>query len=165
MRSKGTAHELEQRRRLAVQRVQEGWTQKAVAQFLGVSERAVGAWVAAHRRHGADGLKARHHPGPAPRLTPDQEFEVLACLRQPATAFGFPSALWTSRRVAQRIADRFGVHFHPDYLREWLRQRRYSPQKPGRQARERDQQAIDGWLAEDWPRLQKKRPRRGRTSS
>jgi len=46
MRSKGSASELEQRRRLAVQRVAEGWQQKDVAAFLGVSECAVGRWAA-----------------------------------------------------------------------------------------------------------------------
>jgi transposase len=165
MRSKGTAQELEQRRRLAVQRVEEGWLQKDVAAFLGVSERAVGRWVAAHRAAGAAGLEARPHPGGRPRLTDDQRFEALACLCQPATAFGFPTALWTARRVAGLIADRFGVRYHPDYLRAWLRRGGYSPQKPAGRARERDQEAIDRWAAEDWPRLQKKRRPRGPTSS
>lgn len=164
MRSKGTAAELEQRRRLAVQRVAEGWTQRAVAAFLGASERAVGRWVAAHRADGCDGLKARPYAG-RPRLSPGQDLQVLAWLWRPATDFGFPSALWTARRVAQLIADRLGVAFHPDYLREWLRARGYTPQKPETQARERDQAAIDRWVAEDWPRLQKKPKRKVPTSS
>src|SRR5215831_1539626 len=117
MRSKGSAAELEQRRRLAVQRVREGRTHKDVAAFLGVSERAVGRWVAA----GPDGLKAKPHPGGRPRLTDEQRRDVLACLLRPADAYGFPTALWTARRVAKLIADRFGVAYHPDYLREWLR--------------------------------------------
>jgi transposase len=165
MRSKGSASELEQRRRLAVQRVRDGWVQRDVAAFLGVSERAVGRWVAAHRANGDDGLKAHPPPGGTPRLTDDQSLEVLACLRRPATAFGFPTALWTARRVAKLIADRYGVAYHPDYLRQWLRARGYSPQKPQRQARERDQAAIDRWAAQDWPRLQKKPGPRARTSS
>jgi transposase len=165
MRSKGSAAELEQRRRLAVRRVHEGWKQGDVAAFLGVSGRAVGRWVAAERRHGDDGLRARPHPGGAPRLTDAQAAEVLACLLRPAEEFGFPTALWTARRVARLIADRFGVAYHPDYLREWLRRRGCSPQKPERRARERDQAAIDRWAAEDWPRLQKKRRTRTRTSS
>jgi transposase len=164
LRSKGSAAELEQRRRLAVQRVHDGWLHKDVAAFLGVSERAVGRWGAAHRAHGDDGLQAKPAPGGKPRLTDDQALQVLACLLRPATAFGFPSDLWTSRRVAQLVADRFGVRFHPDYLREWLRQRGYSPQKPAGPARERDQAAIDRWAAQDWPRLQKKRRRKAPTS-
>jgi transposase len=165
MRTKGSPRELEQRRRQAVERVNGGWSQKDVAAFLGVSERAVGRWVKAHRDRGDDGLKAKPHPGGAPRMTDEQAFEVLACLQQPATAFGFATALWTARRVAKLIADRFGVEYHPDYLRAWLRARGHSPQKPARKARERDQQAIDRWAAEDWARLKKKPRRKGRTSS
>jgi transposase len=165
MRSKGSASELEQRRRLAVRRVAEGWKQKDVAAFLGVSERAVGRWLAAHRAAGDDGLKAKPHPGRAPYLTADQEREVLAWLVQPATAFGYPTALWSARRVADRIARQFGVPYHPNYLRAWLAQRALSPQKPARRARERDPAAIDRWLAEGWPALKKKQPRNRRTSS
>lgn len=164
MRSKGSAHELEQRRLLAVRRVRDGWTQKDVADFLGVSQRAVSAWVGAWRRGGDGALRAKPHPGAAPRLSAAQEADVLACLRRPAGDFGFPSDLWTARRVAQRIADRHGVAFHPDYLRQWLAQRRYSPQKPAGRPRERDEEAIARWAAEGWQRLKKKRPTRRRTS-
>jgi transposase len=164
MRSKGSATELEQRRRLAVQRVLGGWTQKDAADFPGASQRSVGRWVAAHRAAGDDGLKAKAHPGGQRRLTDGQEFEALACLQQPATAFGFPTALWTARRVAKLIADRFGVVYHPDYLRQWLRERGYSPQKPARKAGERDEAAIARWAAQEWQRLQKKPRRTARTS-
>jgi len=47
------------------------------------------------------------------------------------------------------------VRFNPDYLRQWLTKRGYSPPKPERRARERDQAAVDRWLAEDWERLKK----------
>lgn len=165
MRSKGTAQELEARRRLAVRRVGEGWSHRQVAAFLGVSERAVGLWVAAHRAAGDDGLKARPHPGRRPFLGPDQERRVLGWLRQKPTAFGFPTDLWTARRVAALIERELGVRFHPHYLREWLAKRGLSPQKPARRARERDQAAVERWLAEDWPRIQKKPRRTTPTSS
>jgi transposase len=164
MRTKGTAAELEQRRRLAVQRVADGWTQRDVADFLGVSERSVGRWVAAHRVAGEDGLDAQPRVG-HPRLSPDQDLQVLAWLLRPATDFGFPTALWTARRVAKLIDDRLGVAFHPDYLREWLRARGYTPQKPETRARERDEEAIRRWAQEQWPALKKKPATREPTSS
>jgi transposase len=157
MRSKGSAQQLEERRRLAIRRVNDGWTQREVAAFLGVSERAVGAWVAAWRSKGDDGLKAKPHPGRAPFLTAPQEQEVLGWLAQPPTSFGFPDELWTARRVAQLIKDRLGVAFHPNYLREWLSKREHSPQRPAKRARERDEPAIARWVKKDWPRLKKKR--------
>jgi transposase len=148
---------LEERRRLAVQRVNDGWTQRQAAAFLGVSERAVGAWVAAWRARGDEGLKAKPHPGRKPFLTAQQAQQVLGWLLRPPTDFGFPDELWTARRVAQLIEDRLGVAFHPNYLREWLAKREHSPQRPAKRARERDEAAIARWVKKGWPRLKKKR--------
>jgi transposase len=156
MRSKGTARELEARRRLAVRRVGEGVTQAQVAAVLGVSERAVRMWVAAHRAGGDDGLRAKPHPGRKPLLTPAQEAEVLGWLAEKPTAHGFRTDLWTARRVADLIHRRLGVRFHPGYLREWLTRRGYTPQKPAKRARERNPEAVARWLAEDWPRIQRR---------
>jgi transposase len=160
-----TAAQKEARRRLAVQRVSEGWTQQAVAAFLGVHPVTVGKWVRAHRATGDEALAAKAHPGRARFLTDDQEQQVLGWLAQKPSAFGFATDLWTARRVAELIRQKFDVLFHPNYLREWLTTRGYSPQKPAKRARERKPQELTRWLAEDWPRIQKKRPPKRRTSS
>lgn len=165
MRSKGTAAELEARRLLAVRRVGEGWAQKDVATFLGVHPVTVKKWVARHRADEDNGLKAKPTPGRPPFLTDDQERKVLGWLNEPPTKHGFGTDLWTARRVAELIHKKFGVRFHPNYLREWLSKRNYTPQKPARRARQRDQAAIDRWVAQDWPRIQKRRPRTTPTSS
>src|SRR3954447_15567417 len=165
MRSQGTAQELERRRRLAVRRVQEGHSQKAVADFLGVSPVTVYRWVTAHRRSGAAGLAARPIPGRPRRLGPEQERAVLGWLARRPSEFGYPTELWTARRVAEQIRAHFGVSYHPGYVSAWLSRRGVSPQKPARRAIERDPQRVERWLAEDWPRIQKKSPPGRRTSS
>jgi transposase len=164
MRSKGTASELEARRRLAIQRVSGGWTQVDVAAFLGVHPVTVAKWVARYRAAGDGGLAARPTPGRPRFLTPAQERRVLGWLADKPTQHGFRTDLWTARRVAALIERRLGVAFHPGYLREWLSKRGYSPQKPARRARQRNQPAVGRWVAEDWPRIQKTRPRRVPTS-
>ena len=165
MRSKGTATELEARRRLAVRRVSAGWAQKDVAAFLCVHPVTVAKWVARHRADGNDGLKAKPTPGRPPFLNDEQERKVLEWLNESPTKHGFRTDLWTARRVAELIHQKFGVRFHPNYMREWLTKRNYTPQKPTRRARQRDQTAIDRWVAEDWPRIQKRRERNAPTSS
>lgn len=164
MRSTGTAAELEARRRLAVDRVGEGWSQKDVAAFLGVHRVTVAKWVARHRADGADGLTAKPTPGRPRFLTADQEKQVLGWLSEPPTTHGFDTDLWTARRVADLILTKLGVRFHPNYLREWLSTRGYTPQKPARRARQRNPEGIARWVAEDWPRIQKRRPRSAPTS-
>ncbi len=164
MRSKGSAAELEARRRLAVTRVNQGWKQKEVAAFLGVSLKAVSNWMAAYRTAGQDGLKGKPHPGPKPKLSRRRELSVLAWVAKSPKAFGYQRDLWTTRRLAEVIAKRFGVRFHANYLAEWLTRRDHSPQKPETPAVERDEPAIARWVAQDWPRVKKKRGTSGPTS-
>ena len=164
MRSNGTAAELETRRITAVRRVGEGWAQKDVAAFLGVHPVTVARWVARRRADRDNGLKAKPTPGRPRFLTGEQEQKVLGWLNEAPTVHGFDTDLWTARRVAELIPRTFGVRFHPNYLREWLTERNYTPQKPARRARQRDQAAIDRWVAEDWPRIQKRRGRSTPTS-
>lgn len=150
---------------MAVARVSAGWAQKDVAAFLGVHPVTVAKWVARYRADGDEGLKAKPTPGRPKFLTDEQERKVLGWLNEPPTRHGFDTDLWTARRVAELIHKKFGVRFHPNYLREWLSKRTLTPQKPARRARQRDPVAIDRWVAQDWPRIQKRRSRNARTSS
>jgi transposase len=156
---------LEQRRRLAVQRVNEGWKQKDVAAFLGVAQRAVTRWMAAYRKGGDAAIAARPTPGRPPKLSKRRERSVLAWLAKSPEAFGYKTALWTTRRLAEVIEKRFGVRFHSNYLAAWLTDRGHSPQEPETPAVERDNPAIARWGAGDWPRILKKRATRRRPSS
>jgi transposase len=165
MRPTGSSTELEARRRLAVQRVNEGWKQKDVAAFLGVTDRAVSGWVAAHRKAGDEALASEPHPGPAPKLTRRREQAVLSWLAKSPQAFGYKTDLWTTKRLAEVIGKKYGVRFNSNYLAEWLTKRGYSPQKPEVRAVERDEPAIARWAAEDWPRVKKKPGTTGPTSS
>jgi transposase len=151
---------LEYRRRLAIQRVAEGYSTEEVADFLSVDPSSVRRWLAAYRRHGDAGLIAQTVPGRSPKLTTTQEKIVLRWLSDLPTEYGFATDLWSAPRLAQLIEQAFGTHFHPNYLSTWLRRRGYTPQKPRRVPRERDDQAIARWLAEDWPRIKQKARRR-----
>jgi len=155
MRPHGTAAELERRRLLAVGRVRSGYTHQEVADFLGVCRTSVTRWMAAYRKHGRRGLKAKPHPGRTPRLTAEQEREVLSWFSRSPTEFGWPTELWSGPRVAALIRRKFRVKFHPRYINQWLAERRITPQKPTRQARERNEREIRRWLREEWPRIKK----------
>jgi transposase len=140
---------------LALARLRDGYSPEEVADFLGVHLRTVFRWLARYRAHGPRGLLTVPHPPVKTKLDRRQENQVLRWLRQPATAFGFPTELWTSKRVAALIRQRFGVSFNANYLCTWLRRRQFSPQKPRRVPRERDEEEIARWLRADWPRLRR----------
>jgi transposase len=157
MRSKGTPEELEHRRRLAVQRVLEGYSSEEVADFLGVDSSTVRRWVALFRDQGEQALTARPVSGRPRKLTHAQEKIIRRWLDESPTTHGFETELWTAPRLGRLIRDEFAVELHPKYLSAWLRARGFSPQKPERVPRERDPKAIAAWLETDWPRI-KKRP-------
>jgi transposase len=157
MRDKGTPAELEYRRRLAVQRVLEGYPIAEVAEFLDVDPRSVRRWVAAFRQEGDAGLHARLPSGRPPKLTHTQEKSILRFLAEKPTEHGFPTDLWTGPYLAQLIRQEFGTSLNPRYLTAWLRDRNFTPQRPRRIPRQRDPAAIAAWLQTDWPRI-KKRP-------
>ena len=165
MRSKGSASTLEALRRLAVDRVIQGQTQAAVAEVLGVHPVTIAKWMARHRAEGDAGLAAKPTPGRPRFLTPTQEAEVKTWLTQKPTDHGFRTDLWSAQRIVELIRRHFGISFHPASMRRWLTQRGYSPQHPARKIRQRHDDAISGWVANDWPRIQKKRAKRKPTSS
>lgn len=161
MRTPGSAEELERRRRLAVDRLREGYTQQQVADFLGVNLRTVRKWWRLYRKQGDDGLDAKLHPGRPRRLNRRQEGLILNWIRKNPKSFGFATELWTAPRLAQVIQRKFGIEFHPRYLNQWLAERRITPQKPQRKARERNDEKIEQWKKHDWPRIQNERAASG----
>jgi transposase len=164
MRTPGSADELEYRRRLAVDRVSEGYSTREVADFLGVDPSTVRRWLAAYRDRGDGGLVVRPVSGRPSKLTPTQEKIALRWLTESPTHHGFETELWTAARLGQLIREEFGVGLNPRYLSTWVRDRGFTPQKPQRVARERDPKAIAAWLESDWPRIKKKPGGRAPTS-
>jgi transposase len=165
MRSKGSASVLEALRRRAVVQVLGGQPQASVALALGVHPVTVAKWMARHRQSGSAGLSARPTPGRPRFLSPTQELLVKSWLRQKPTDHGFQTDLWSARRLVELIRREFGVVFHPASMRRWLTERGYTPQRPARQARQRNDDAVFDWVANDWHRIQKKHTTPRPTSS
>jgi transposase len=155
MRTKGSPFELERRRVLAVTRITEGYSCQEVADFLGVDASSVRRWIAAFECRGIGGLVARPICGRPRKLTHGQEKIVRRWLSESPLQHGFSTALWSASRLAQLIQEEWEISLNPRYLATWLRQRGFTPQKPRRRAREQADQAIDRWLASDWPRIKK----------
>jgi transposase len=63
--------------------------------------------------------------------------------------------LWTLARIADLIDKLFGVRYHPSHVFKLLGRMGWSCQRPTRQAKERDEAAIEQWLRRDWPRIKK----------
>ena len=157
MRTKGSATELEARRRRAAEHFQAGKSLAETARLVGASLSSVKRWKRAWRKGGVAALAAKPHPGPTPKLSCEQKQELLAILKAGPVASGFKTDLWTSARVAKAVRKEFRVSYHPDHVGRILHDLGYTPQKLRRVAREQDAEAVERWLKKDWPRIKKKR--------
>ena len=155
MRPKGTAAELEARRRIAAGLLADGKGIAEVARIVKASVSSVKRWLKAVREGGEDALAAKPHPGPKPRLNDGQRDKLCEIIVDGPLAQGYRTNLWTCRRVAEVIEHRLGVGYHPDHVGRLLHSLGFSPQKPEYKARERDEDAIDHWRRETWPRIKK----------
>ena len=160
MRPKGTAAELERRRRRAVELLEQGEAPAVVARILGVRPTSLHRW----RRLASqpDGLTAKSPSGARRRLSDVQLGELEQLLLQGAPAHGFPNELWTAARVAHLIQRHFGVRYHPEHVRRLLRRRlNWSSHKPQRRARQRNDKEVERWKADEFPRILREAYRRG----
>ena len=84
-------------RRLAVGRLEQGWTLSRVAESAGVSVRTVSKWRCRYRREGEQGLLDRSSaPARIPHRTPEERVEAIALLRR-------------QRLTGWEIAERLGM--------------------------------------------------------
>lgn len=156
--------ERQQRRRLeAAGLFEAGRTRAEVAAELGVSWRAAHSWYQSWVAGGSKELEAKTKPGPVPKFTDAQVEELKAELVRGSLGHGYPNELWTLRRVARLIMERFGFKTSPSEVWRLLRRMGWSPQKPQRKARERDEAKINQWKTERWPELRAKADKEGRT--
>jgi transposase len=144
---------------------QDGWSQRRIAQALGVTEGAVSQWLKRARHAGSAALRHHRPPGRPPRLTESQRAEVVRLLERGAEAFGYIGAVWTTTRVAEVIARELDVSYHPAHISRLLRRLGLSVQKPIQRASQRDEAAIAAWQTERWPALKKRRQPKAAPSS
>lgn len=140
--------------------------QAEVARRLEVSRQAVSIWARQlAEANGAVGrLKAKPLGRPI-RLEPAQCEQLCQMLLNGALAAGFPTELWTIKRVRLLVKREFGISYSNTGGWELLRSLGFTPQRPEKRALQRDEQAIRAWKLKTWPALKKKPAARGAPSS
>jgi transposase len=89
------------------------------------------------------------------RLDPVQCAALSKALLKGALHAGFPTELWTVKRVRALVKREFGVAYSNTGCWELLRSLGFSPQKPEKRALQRDESAIATWRRKTWPALKK----------
>jgi len=157
MRPHGSPETLEQRRRKASALFRLKLSLHAIARRIGCHASSIMRWRNRWRRGGLKALKAKPAPGRPPKLTARQKARLVPLLAEGAMAHGYRTELWTTLRIAEVIAHRFGVRYHRNHVGKLLHQLHWSPQKPETRALERDEAAIAAWKRDVWPAVKKTR--------
>lgn len=133
-----------------------GVRQAEIARELGVCHQTVSDWHAIWKEGGKEALRAAGRAGRRRRLTEDQLAEVEAALEKGPKANGYATDLWTLQRVAEVIERITGVRYHRGHVWRILREQLgWTRQRPARRPMERDDEAIDRWAQERWPKIKK----------
>lgn len=156
MRPRGSAAVLEARRHRAWKLLDEGRSLHEVGRLLGCAPISVMRWRNARQKGGTAALRVRFSPGRPAKLSPRQRQRLVKLLLQGAMAQGYRTEIWTTARIAALIRKTFGVRYHRDHVGRLLHALGFSHQKPERRALERNEEAIERWKREEWPRIKKK---------
>lgn len=148
---------MEKRRLRAADMFEQGLSQAEVARRLGVSKQSALRWQRTWAQGGKEALKSAGRAGRLPRLSGGQLRQLEEALLAGPLAAGYRTEVWTLPRIAELIRRRFGVSYHQGHVWWVLRQMGWSCQRPATRAKERDEQAIQGWLKQKWPKIKKGR--------
>jgi transposase len=164
MRTKGSAAELEARRRRAAEYFQAWKSLPEIAALLGVHLSSVKRWKRAWREGGVEALAAKPHPGGVAKLSDEQKQALVQVLLDGPSAAGYKTQLWTCPRVVELVRKKFRVQYDAGHVSRILHDLGFTPQKLRQVAREQDPAAVERWRKVDWPRIKKKRAGRERPS-
>jgi transposase len=155
MRTKGTAAQLETRRRIGGRLLLQGRKLAEVADACEVSVRSVKRWKQAIRVGGLDALSVRDSQGRKPKLADAQKDKLIEILSAGPTKAGYRNDLWTCARVTEVIEQRFGIKYHLSHVWKLLRGLGFSCQMPEQRAREQDDDEVQHWRHYKWPALKR----------
>lgn len=147
---------MEARRLRAADLFAGGVRQAEIARELGVCHQTVSDWHAIWKEGGKEALRGAGRAGRRRKLTDDQLAAVEAALEKGPKANGYATELWTLQRVAEVIERVTGIRYHRGHVWRVLREQLgWTRQRPARRAVERDDEAIDRWVRERWPKVKK----------
>jgi transposase len=148
----------EQVRLEAAEWIEEGATDREVAERFRVTRMSANRWRRALAAGGRPALASKGAGGAHCKLTPAQLEELQVLLDAGPAAEGWTDQCWTLARIAAVVRERFGVDYTLPGVDLLLHRVGWSVQVPARRAAERDEERITAWREETWPAV--KRPRR-----
>jgi putative transposase len=148
----------EQVRLAAAEWIEEGASDREVAERFRVTRMSANRWRRALAAGGRPALASKGPGGARCKLSRAQLDELQVLLDAGPAAWGWTDQCWTLPRIAEVVRSRFGVDYTLPGLDLLLHRLGWSVQVPARRAAERDEEQIAAWREETWPQM--KGPRR-----
>ena len=149
-------------RKRGVAAVQAGESPDSVAAALGVNLRTVFRWLAQYRHGGWGKLDAHKRGGRPPKLDGGAlRWVYKTVVDKTPLQLNFPFALWTAAMVQVLILDRYGVRLSRSSVSRLLNQLGLSAQRPLWRAYQQNPAAVQRWLTEEFPDIQRRARREG----
>src|ERR687885_3594 len=113
-------------RLLALANALDGMSREAAARAAGMDRQTLRDWVHRYNAEGLAGLHDRRRPGPRPRLTPEQEAELVTAVERGPDPDRDGVVRWRRVDLKALIETRFAVRLHERSVGKVLRRLGFS---------------------------------------
>lgn len=144
-------------RRMAVNAVRMlGQSPEKIAEAYNFDRSCIYRWLKQYDEGGFEALESKMPPGAEPLITSETDEwlkqTVLTCT---PVEFGYDTNLWTCTVLAELLEQKFGVTVSDSAVRLHLKGMGLTCQKPEYQDLKRDEQEIEYFLSNKFPRIQR----------
>jgi transposase len=140
-----------------VQALRRGMKKSVAARTFAVSRTSIDRWLSIVELGNITSLKSKPRGRPkGARLAPHEAATTVRLITDRCPdQLKLPFALWTREAVQRLLAERFGLDVSVWTVGRYLAKWGLTPQKPLRRAYERDPVAVQRWLDEEYPAIEK----------
>lgn len=127
-----------------------------LAAQLDVTRGSVNRWLQWYDELGVPGIRTQKRPGVAPKLSAEQQAELVAIIDAGPLEAGYGSGVWTGPIIADLIEERFGYRYHNHSVPPLLHRLGFSVQRPRKRLARADADKQALWLRKRLPAIKKK---------
>jgi len=151
---------LELLRNQAIRLLKQGRKQVEVAELIGVRAATISDWLRTYRVGGKKALKLQH-PGPAKGtnciLSAEHEKEIQRLIiDKTPDQLKLPFVLWDRKAIVALIKHQYDIVIAIRTVGKYLHRWNFSPQRPVKRAYEQQPKAVQTWLDEEYPKIQRR---------
>jgi len=147
----------EEIRRRSVHLFVSGFSKTKIAQILEVHRNTVGKWIQLYQNQGEASLKSKKRGPKTGTLLQlkekDQKMIRNAITDKFPEQLKLPFALWTREAVGQLIERMTGKKLDLRQVGRYLKRWGFTPQRPIKQAYQRNEESVKKWLEEEYPAI------------